>query len=97
MKNSDNSDNEKYLYSGYGITFDSTGLGSFDNGFTRNVVIFVVDDSSSSHADNCKTNFLVLGEGPTCEVPTFNKANTKFCLSFHNNSDCLLMEKKSLI
>ena len=27
-----NSDKEKYVYSGYGITFDSAGLWSFDNG-----------------------------------------------------------------
>ena len=29
------------------------------------VVIFGVDNSSSSLANNCKNNFLVLGEGPT--------------------------------
>ena len=38
---------------------------SFDNDFARNVVIFDVDDSSSSHTDNRKNNFLVIGEGPT--------------------------------
>ena len=26
---------------------------------------FGVDNSSSSHADSCKINYLVLGEGPT--------------------------------
>ena len=31
----------------------------------RIFVIFDVDNSSSSHTDNCKNNFLVLGEGPT--------------------------------
>ena len=30
-----------------------------------NVVIFGVDNSGSSHIDDCKNNFLVLGEGPT--------------------------------
>ena len=42
--------------------------GSFGNDFVRNVVIFGVDDSSSSHADNCKNNFLVLCEGPTSDI-----------------------------
>ena len=36
----------------------------FDNDAARNVIIFGVDNSSSSHADNCKNNILVLGEGP---------------------------------
>ena len=38
---------------------------SFGNGFARNVVIFGVDNISSSHTDNQKNNFLVLVEGPT--------------------------------
>ena len=55
------------MYSGYGITLDSAGSWSFDNDTTRNV-IFCVDNSSSSHADNCKNNFLVLGQGPTYRI-----------------------------
>ena len=35
-----------------------------DNDSTRNVVIFGVDNSSSSHTDN-RNFFLVLGERPT--------------------------------
>ena len=50
---------------GYGITFDSAGSLSLDNGTARNVIIFGVDNSSSSHDENRKNNFLVLGEGPT--------------------------------
>ena len=54
-------------------------------------MIFGVDNSSSSRADNRKNNFLVLGEGPTYgingsfESPekkfniNFTKLNTKFC------------------
>ena len=60
-----NSDKEKWLYSGYGITFDSAGSWNFGNDFARNVIIFIVDNSSSSHTDNHKNNFLVLGEDPT--------------------------------
>ena len=41
------------------------GSWSFGNDFARNVVIFSCDNSSSSHTDNRKNNFLVLGEGPT--------------------------------
>ena len=60
-----NSDKEKYVYSGYEITFDSAGSWSFDNDFARNAVIFGTDNSSSSHSDNRKNNFLILGAGPT--------------------------------
>ena len=57
------SDKGKYVYSGYVITFDSACSWSFDNDFTRNVLSFGVDNSSSSHSD--KNNLLILGEGPT--------------------------------
>ena len=60
-------------------------------------MIFGVDNSSSSHTDNRKNNFLVLGEGPTSGINNtigaaekkisfnFSKANTKFCLISHYN------------
>ena len=35
----------------------------FGNDFARNAIIFGFDKSSSSHAENCKNNFLVLGKG----------------------------------
>ena len=38
-----NSGKEKYVYSGYGITFDSGGSWSFSNDTARNVIIFGVD------------------------------------------------------
>ena len=49
-----------------------------------NVVIFGVDNSSSSHTDNRKSNFLVLAEGLNDSTGSaekkisinFNKANT---------------------
>ena len=40
-------------------------MWSFDIKYARNVVIFVVDHSSSSHTDNRQNDFLVLVEGPT--------------------------------
>ena len=58
-----NSDKEKYLYSGSGITFDSD---NFDNDTARNVLAFGVDNSSSSHSDNRNNDFLILVNGATC-------------------------------
>ena len=44
--------------------FDSgAGSRSFCNDFPRNVVIFGVDSSSSSHADIYKNSFSALSEG----------------------------------
>ena len=40
-------------------------MWSFANDFARNVVIFGVDNSSSSNTDNQSYNFLVLGNWPT--------------------------------
>ena len=53
------------MHSCYRITFHSRDSWRFGNGITRNVIIFGVDNSSSSHSDNCENNFLILGEGPT--------------------------------
>ena len=47
----------KYKYSGYGIGFDRKGSYSIGNEGGRNVIIFVVDMSSSSHIDNKKKTF----------------------------------------
>ena len=74
------------MYSGYRIAIDETHFLGFD-------------DSSSSHTDNWKNNFLVLGEGPTYGINgsfdspdkkfsiNFSKTNTIFCLSLHYNDD----------
>ena len=90
-----NSDQEKYVYSCYRITFDSGGSWSFVNDIARNVLFFSVYNSSSSHDDNHKNKFLVLGEALTCRINgsfgspgkklsvNFSKADAKFCLSLH--------------
>ena len=44
----ENSDKEKV---------DKEGSSSFRNDDARDVIIFGVDNSSSSHTDNCKNNF----------------------------------------
>ena len=59
--------------------------------------IFGTDNNSSSLTDNCKNNFLVLGEGSTKGISdsvdeqkfsiNFTKANTKCCSILHNNGD----------
>ena len=35
----------------------------FGNDYARNIIIFGADNSSSSHTDDLKNNFLRLGEG----------------------------------
>ena len=71
--------------------------GVFGNDFAKNVVIFVVDKSSQSHAANHKSDFSVLGEQITDDVNgsigaaeqkfsiNFSEARTKVCLSLHYN------------
>ena len=85
--------------SGYEIVFDGGGSWSFGNDSTRNVIIFGIDNSSSSHNNNHKNNFLILGEGPAFGNNgnfgspaqifgiNFSKASTKFCLSLHYDGD----------
>ena len=87
------------MYSGDGIAFDGKDSWSFGNDYARNVVIFGVDTSSSSHIDNPQNKFLILGEGDTFGINgsfgaqdkkfsiNFSKAKTKFCLSLHYNGD----------
>ena len=55
-------DKEKYLHSSYWIAFDENSSWSLNNDSARNPIIFPVDNSSSSHADNQRNDFLVLGE-----------------------------------
>ena len=94
-----NCDKGKLVYSGYGIAFDGEDWWSFRNGTARNVIIFGIDSSSSSHVDNRKNNFLILGLGPNFGINAsfaslekkfsinFTKENTKICLSLHYNAD----------
>ena len=77
-----NSDKSKYVYSGYGIACDGFS-SSFGIDFNKNVVIFGADSSSSSHADNHKNNFLVLGEGLTQINGSVGAAEKKFNINFN--------------
>ena len=49
------------MYSRYVITFDEKGEWSSGNDLAINVIMFGVYNSSSSHTDNLKNNFLILG------------------------------------
>ena len=94
-----NGDKSKHVYSGYGIMFDSAGPRRFGTEIARTSVSFGSDNSSSSHTNNDKHNFLVLGEAPTDDINgsvvtaetklkiNFSKAKTKFCLSLHYSGD----------
>ena len=78
-----NSDKDKWVYSGYGITFDREDWWSFGNGIARYVIIFGVHSSSSSHVDNRKNNFLILGLVPTFGINEgFGSPDKKFSIKF---------------
>ena len=64
----ENSDKDKWVYNSYEIAFDGKGWWSFGNDFAKNVAIFSVSNSSSSHSNNRNNNFLTLGEGPTSDI-----------------------------
>ena len=49
----------------YGIAFVGTGSRNFGNDYAKNIVIFGVDNISSSHTDNRKIRFFVSEEVPT--------------------------------
>ena len=64
--------------------FDWKGSYYFGNDFARNIVAFGIDNSSLSHADNKKNNFLVLDEGPTDGINDNTGAVEKSYTQGHN-------------
>ena len=77
-----NNHKEKYLYTDYGIAFDGKGEWSFDNDYARNVIIFGVDNTSSSYADNLRNNFLILNDGDTFGInASFGAPGKKFSIN----------------
>ena len=56
------------MYNCQEIVFDGESSWAFCNDFARNVVTFGVSNSTSSHTDKRKHNFLVLGEGSTDDI-----------------------------
>ena len=86
------------MHSGYGVAFYGKSSWSFNDYIARNVImIYGVDNSSSSHTDNLKDDFQILDEVDTLSLKwklwytkkkknNFSKAKITFCLSLHYNS-----------
>ena len=71
------------VYSSYLIESDGLGSWSFGKDFSRNVIIFGVDNSLSSHTNNRINNALVLDEGPTYDInSSVSEAEKKFSINF---------------
>ena len=62
------SDKAKLVYSSYGIGFDGDRFVDFWYNFDKKKMFFDIDNSSSSHSENQKNNFLVLCKGSTYDV-----------------------------
>ena len=66
IKLATNADPGKYVYSGYGIRFDSRSEFLLpDDSVGKNVIIFGVDMSTFVHIDNKEKYILILGIRPT--------------------------------
>ena len=104
-----NADTSKYKYEGYGICFDEGGtfsIGNITNG--RNVLIFVVHESSLTHANNKANNIFVIGNGFVQGIndttlyaekkynQNFTEPNVKFVLTLHYNGDDSINGKQEL-
>ena len=83
-----NADIDKNKYSGYGIGFNRSSIYSFGNGFSRNVIIFGVDMSSSVQTDNKEKDILILGKGPTQGLGEHSLTAEKiYSVNFTNNNE----------
>ena len=92
----------------YGIKFDTAGSCSFGNKFARNVINLSVDNSLSSHADNCKNNFFVLMKVQLMVLMDHQRKSfvlmllketqnfVRVCIIMLTIVICFLMETKSL-
>ena len=66
LKLTKNADPDRYIYSGYGIGFNSRSEFSLPDGSVgKIVIIFRADMSSSVHVDNKNKDILILGNGTT--------------------------------
>ena len=62
VKLAKNTDPDEYVYSRYGIGFDSGSQFSLPNGsIGQNVIIFELDMTSSVHSDNKGKDILIFG------------------------------------
>ena len=88
-----NADTDKYGYSGYGIEFDARSQFPLPDGsWSKNIIIFGVDNSSSTHFDNRKNDILVLSKGPTKKLDdTTIIAEAKYPISFTKSGKIFLL------
>ena len=106
VKLAKNADPVKYVYTGYGIGFDSRSEFSLpDVSLGKNVIIFVVDMSSSVHIDNKKKDISFFGKSPTKRLDDstltteaqysiiFSRSNRKICLTVHTAFYLLILQK----
>ena len=84
FKLSKNADPDKCSYSEYGIEFDSCSLFSPPNlDWSKNAIIFGVENSSSVHIANKKIDIVVIGRGPTQGLDdTTIKSEAKYFINF---------------
>ena len=76
-------DNDNYIYFGYGIEFNRKGFFSVGDGVGRNVIIFGVDMSSAPHIDDKEKDILILGKYPTQELGEHSlTAEEKYLINF---------------
>ena len=69
----ENTDIDKYGYSGYGIGFERRGSFSFPGGgYGENVLIFGVDMSFTAHIDNKKRHISIRNRSNTRIKTYFN-------------------------
>ena len=95
-KNLKNSDKGKWMYSGFGIALDGAGSWNFGNGYSRNVVIFVlIIVVHLILTDNLKNYFFVLSEGQTSGLVILNFFSGEPKLPLIMKA--LVHQKKSLI
>ena len=98
VKITKNVNTSHYKYEGYGICFDSESSFSFGNRTdAKNLIIFGVNTSNSSHSTNKTQNIYVLrkdfvqGINNTTiyakKIYNFTEQSKKFVLSLHYNGD----------
>ena len=100
VKITKNVNTSHYKYEGYGVSFDGESSLSFGNRIdAKNVIIFGVSTSNSSHSTNKTQNIYVLGKdfvqginNATIYAEKIYKTNfieqiKKFVLSLHCNGD----------
>ena len=100
IKITKNVNTSHYKYEGYGICFDGESVISFGNRIdAKNVIIFGVNTSNSSHSTNKTQNIYVLGKDFVQGInnttiyaekiykTNFTEQSKKFVLSLHYNGD----------